>query len=247
LPTVITLWLVLWVWNFLWESLGSNIIWLIKWAWQLLVEAHLLPYQSNGYIGRYWNAEQYPVRTHVLGVALAVLLVYTVGILVGNLLGRAAWRVVERGVMRIPIIRAVYPAVKQVTDFVLQDNSPRLKGSRVVAIQPHEQGIWSIGMVTGATRLPLYGGRLEDMVTVFVPGTPAAFTGTVLIVPRSRVVELPMTVEEAMRLLVSGGVIVPNSRVSPPLPDAAARPAPPSAQSAGGARDENDLKTIRAG
>jgi uncharacterized membrane protein len=153
-----------------------------------------------------------------------------VGILVGNLLGRAAWRVLERGVMRMPFIRAVYPAVKQVTDFLLEDNSPRLKGSRVVAIQPHEQGIWQIGMVTGAARLPLHAGRLDDMVTVFVPSTPAAFTGCVMIVPRSRVVELPMTVEEAMRLLVSGGVIVPNARVSPPLPDIPGRSVPSAAQ-----------------
>jgi len=66
-------------------------------------------------------------------------------------------------------------------------------------------------MVTGTAQWPLSGRGPEDLVTVFVPSTPTAFTGYVLVVPRSRVVELPMTVEEALRLLVSGGVITPGA------------------------------------
>jgi uncharacterized membrane protein len=215
MPTLITLWLLLWVWNFLWDSLGSRIIYLIKLTWLELVNAGVFRFQSPGYIGRYWDPDLYPIRTKLLGVGLAILLVYVVGVLVGNLLGRAAWRMAEKGVLRIPLVRAIYPAVKQITDFVLEDNSPRLVGSRVVAVQPHEQGIWSIGMVTGRTSLPLGRGQ-EEMVTVFVPSTPTAFTGYVLIVPRNRVVELPMTVEEALRLLVSGGVISPPTALAGP-------------------------------
>jgi uncharacterized membrane protein len=212
LPTVITLWLFLWVWDFIWDTIGRHIIWLIKWTWLELVQAGYFRFQPSGYIGRYWDADLYPIRTHILGVGLAVLLLYFVGVLAGNLIGRTAWQLAERGVMRIPIVRAIYPAVKQVTDFVLEDHSPRFQGSRVVAIQPHESDIWSIGMITGRAEMPPGPGRTDDMVTVFVPSTPTAFTGYVLVVPRSRVVELPMTVEEALRLLVSGGVITPGAR-----------------------------------
>jgi uncharacterized membrane protein len=224
LPTLITLGLLLWAWNFLWDSLGQYIIWLIKWTWLELVEAHVFQFQTAGYIGRYWDPDVYPFRTHLLGVGLAVLLVYIVGVLVGNLIGRAAWRLAERGVMRIPLVRAIYPAVKQVTDFVLEDHqSPRLAGSRVVAVQPHEQGIWSIGMVTGRANWPLDLGRPQEMVTVFVPSTPTAFTGYVLVVPRTRVVELPMSVEEALRLLVTGGVIAPPEQAKVQIPPAIVR------------------------
>jgi uncharacterized membrane protein len=114
--------------------------------------------------------------------------------------------------MRIPLVRAVYPAVKQVTDFVLSKRRDQFASSHVVACQPHEQGIWSIGLITGGGLKPLNEMVGEDLVTVFIPSTPTAFSGYVLVVPRRNVVELPMTVEEAMRLLVSGGVIVPDAQ-----------------------------------
>ncbi|HUB27598.1 MAG TPA: DUF502 domain-containing protein [Tepidisphaeraceae bacterium] len=213
LPTLITLWLLLWVWDFLWASLGSNLIWVVKWTWLELVQTGILKFQPPAYIGRYWDPELYPIRTHIVGVGLAILLVYFVGVLAGNLIGRTAWGLVERGAMRIPLVRAIYPAVKQVTDFVLQERSQQhLRGSRVVAVQPHAQGIWSIGMVTGRSHWPLKERGTQEMVSVFIPSTPTAFTGYVLVVPRSQVVELPMSVEEALRMLVSGGVITPPSR-----------------------------------
>jgi len=213
LPTLITLWLLLWVWDFLWASLGSNLIWVVKWTWLELVQTGMLKFQPPAYIGRYWDPELYPIRTHMVGVGLAILLVYFVGVLAGNLIGRTAWGLVERGAMRIPLVRAIYPAVKQVTDFVWQERSQQhLRGSRVVAVQPHAQGIWSIGMVTGRSHWPLQERGTQEMVSVFIPSTPTAFTGYVLVVPRSQVVELPMSVEEALRMLVSGGVITPPSR-----------------------------------
>jgi uncharacterized membrane protein len=144
-------------------------------------------------------------------VLLAVLLVYIVGVFVGNFIGRTFYRIAERAVMKIPLVRAVYPAVKQVTDFLLARRKDPFEGSRVVAVQPHEQGIWSIALVTGAGLRALTDVVGEEMVTVFVPSSPTAFSGYVMVVPRRSVVELPLTVEEAMRLLVSGGVIVPSS------------------------------------
>jgi uncharacterized membrane protein len=120
----------------------------------------------------------------------------------------------ETSVMRVPLVRAIYPTVKQVTDFVLSNRRTQFSASRVVAVQPHEKGIWSIGLVTGQGLRPLTEVTGDEMVTVFVPSTPTAFTGYVLVVPRSGVVELPLTVEEAMRMLVSGGVIVPQAERS---------------------------------
>ena len=123
----------------------------------------------------------------------------------------------------MPLIRAIYPAVKQVTDFLLAERSGQFHGNRVVAVHPHADGHWSIGLVTSAAGLPPLSQALNrEMVTVFIPSSPTAFSGYVVVVPRESVVELPMTVEEAMRLLISGGVITPKAldgqkSASPPV------------------------------
>jgi uncharacterized membrane protein len=218
LPTLITLWLLVWAWNFLWESLGQHIIFGIKWMWLSMAESGIVRAEPAGYIGRYWSEDR--LHTRVVGV----LLVYVIGVFVGNFIGRTFYRLAERAVMRIPLVRAVYPAVKQVTDFVLSKRRDPFATSHVVAVQPHEQGIWSIGLITGAGLKSLNAVVGEDLVTVFVPSTPTAFSGYVLVVPRRNVVELPMTVEEAMRLLVSGGVITPGVEPPPPPPPRPPRP-----------------------
>jgi uncharacterized membrane protein len=209
LPTLITFWLMIWAWNFLWEYLGQHIIFGIKWIWLQLASAGLVEPQPAHYIGRYWSGDDWSTR--LVGVLLAVLLVYLIGVVVGNFIGRTFYRVLETAVMRIPLVRAIYPSVKQVTDFVLRNRRSQFIGSRVVAVQPHEKNIWSIGLVTGEGLKPLSDATGDEMVTVFVPSTPTAFTGYVLVVPRNSVVELPMTVEDAMRMLVSGGVIMPDA------------------------------------
>lgn len=193
LPTLITLWLITKAVEFLWENLGRRLIWLIALVWPEHPAAA--------------DLDRWYVR--LAGVALAVVLVYIVGLFVGNFIGRAAWHLAETALMRVPLIRAVYPAVKQVTDFILADRRAHLQASSVVAVQPHENGIWSVGLVTGPGLQALSSAVESEMVTVFIPSSPTAFSGYMVLVPRDRVVELPMKVEEAMRLLVTGGVSAP--------------------------------------
>jgi uncharacterized membrane protein len=213
LPTLITLWLLIWAWDFLWSNLGSQIILGIRLAWNTLSNRGVLPAVSPGYVNR--ALDDHLLGTRVLGVLLAVLIVYVVGVFVGNFLGRTAWRLAEHGVLKIPLVRAIYPAVKQVTDFLLNERSGQFQASTVVAVQPHEKGIWSIGLVTGSGVRALSETTGQEMITVFIPSSPTAFSGYVLVVPKESVVELPLKVEEAMRLLVSGGVIAPGSDLRP--------------------------------
>ena len=212
LPTLITIWLLLWLWNFLWDSIGKNVIEFICWAWFAIGNRYPAWFQTWHAIRFYYLSED-DFTTRLLGVLLSIILVYFLGVFVGNLLGRTAWRVAERALLRIPLVRAIYPAVKQVTDFVLADRQEHFHANHVVAVQPHSSGIWSIGLVTGGGLSPISEHMGEEMVTVFVPSSPTAFSGYVLVVPRSGLVELPMTVEEAMRLLVSGGVIEPGNKL----------------------------------
>jgi uncharacterized membrane protein len=220
LPTLITLWLLVKIWEFLWETLGQHIIFTIRQIWYYLGQHGMVQDQPAAYIREYWSSDS--MSTRVVGVLLAILLVYIVGVFVGNLIGRQFYRIAESAVLRIPLVRAVYPAVKQVTDFILSNKSNKFASSHVVACQPHEGGIWSIGLITGGGLKPLNDAAGEEMVTVFIPSTPTAFSGYVLVVPRRSVVELPMSVEEAMRLLVSGGVIVPDEQRT--LPAASSEP-----------------------
>jgi uncharacterized membrane protein len=232
MPTLITLWLLIWAWNFLWDNIGQYIINLIAFVWWEACDRRWfgIEFQAPHYI--YQEAlDPSKLSTHILGVGLSIVLVYFLGVFVANLIGRAFWGVAERAVLRIPLVRAIYPAVKQVTDFVLADRTHQFQGSRVVAVQPHEQNIWSIGLVTSTRHWTLGDNGPEEMMTVFVPSTPTSFSGYVLVVPRSRVVELPMTVEEAMRLLVTGGLIMPEQDKTAPRQVTAEAPAPPLAAS----------------
>ena len=207
LPTLITLWLLIKVWDFLWGSLGIYIIVGLRRLTALGSTPGWMAHRPEMAL----DASAIPWYLELTGVVLAVILVYLVGLFAGHFLGRAAWRLSERAVMRVPLIRAIYPAVKQVTDFLLADKkSSQFAGARVVAVEPHAKGIWSIALVTGPGLRPLTEAVGNEMVTVFVPSSPTAFSGYVLMVPRDSVVELPLTVEQAMRVLISGGVIDPE-------------------------------------
>jgi uncharacterized membrane protein len=225
LPTMITLGLLVWVWNFLWNNIGVHVTWGIRWIWWMASRYGMIPFAPAAHINLKLNDDD--LTTRLLGVGLSILLIYIVGVFVGNLLGRTAWRLAEFGVMRIPLVRAIYPAVKQVTDFLLSERTAQFQGSKVVAVEPHEKGIWSIGLVTGEGLRQLSDATGREMITVFVPSSPTAFSGYVLVVPRDSVVELPLKVEEAMRLLVSGGVISPDSekRLAESMRFPAGRPA----------------------
>jgi uncharacterized membrane protein len=211
LPTLVTISLLLWVWDLLWNNIGRYILILIGEIW-----VRLEPNVPITKVRFLWKEDS--LSNRMLGVLLAILLIYIVGIFVGNLIGRTAWRIAERAVMRIPLIRAIYPAVKQVTDFLLAEKKQTFEGSRVVAVHARGPNVWSIGLVTGGGLRPLNEAVSEEMLTVFIPSSPTAFSGYVVVVPRDAVVELPLTVEEAMRLLVSGGVISPGA-VAAPAPD----------------------------
>lgn len=231
MPTLITLWLLIKVWDFLWESLGQYIIWAISNVWFSLVKYRLVkPIEPADIRWFFWVGDQPRWTTQLIGVLLAVILVYIVGLFVGNLIGRTLWKLGERTLFKIPLIRAIYPAVKQVTDFVLADRKQQFSGTSVVAVEPHANGIWSIGLITGRGVRALGQPAGKEMVTVFVPSSPTAFSGYVLVVPRDAVVDLPLTVEQAMRVLVSGGVIDPSADAVPEPLRSAFRAAAPERQ-----------------
>ncbi len=148
-------------------------------------------------------------KLNVLGFVIAIILVYFTGFFLASFLGRTSWRAAERLLNRIPLIRAIYPNVKQVTDFILTERSVDFSG--VVAVQYPRKGIWAVGLRTGGPMKQVQERVSDDLVTVFIPSSPTPITGYVIQVPREDVIELSMTIDEGLRFTISGGVIKPEA------------------------------------
>lgn len=165
---------------------------------------------------RWWSS--YSILMDLIGLAIAIVLIYMVGVVLGSYIGHRLYRRGEQLLNRVPLIRRVYPSVKQVTDFFVGDNSDKLKFSRVVAVEYPRQRMWSIGLVTGDTMRAIQDYAEEECLTIFVPSSPTPFTGYVITAPRAETIELPISVEDAVKFIVSGGVLIPPNQKIPELP-----------------------------
>lgn len=143
-----------------------------------------------------------------LGIVLAVVLLVLTGLLASNLVGRKLIEGGERLIGRIPFVRALYGGAKQMTQTMLSGDSKAFR-SAVLVPYPY-RGSYALGFVT-ATRLGEVQEKTGAEVTaVFVPTTPNPTSGFILLVPKDDVVELEMTVDEALRMIISLGVVVPE-------------------------------------
>ncbi|MEM1445901.1 MAG: DUF502 domain-containing protein [Planctomycetota bacterium] len=165
-----------------------------------------------------WN--QYAVGgwpvLNLIGLLLAIVLVYIVGAFISRSIGNRLWKIGEDAIGRVPLVGRVYPAFKQITDFIFGDDSEdKLKFNRVVAVQYPRKGLWSVGLVTGNTMRTIQDQTGVHCLTVFVPSSPTPFTGYVITVPVADTVDLPVSIEDALKFAVSGGVVVPPKQVIP--------------------------------
>jgi uncharacterized membrane protein len=142
-----------------------------------------------------------------LGLLLAVLLLIFTGMLVSNIIGRSLVGLWEDLLNRIPFVRALYSGVKSFSTTILSNQGNSFK--KVMLIEYPRKGIWSIGFQT-AGDLPLISAHTgEPQVCVFIPTTPNPTSGFIMMVPRSQAIELDMSVDAAMKMIVTLGVVVP--------------------------------------
>jgi uncharacterized membrane protein len=174
-------------------------------------------------IEQWWAARWY---MDLIGLMVAIAAVYIVGRLLGGFVGRTFYRNIETILTRFPVFKQVYPHVKQVVDFLFSgEKRPRF--NRVVVVEYPRQGIWSLGLLTGDT-LKAIAEQAGDSVTVFIPSSPTPFTGYTITVPRRDVREVPISVDEALRFTVSGGVLVPDHQKIRELAESGALSVPES-------------------
>ena len=198
LPTILTIWIFaqcyLFIQNTVSLHINRGLVLLISWFTDRYSKEFLYDFWVNG-----------PGR--LTGFFLAIIGVCFIGAFLASVVGKTLWHIFEKTLMRTPLLKKVYPYIKQITDFLLAKKN--LTFNKVVAIQYPRKGVWSVALVTGNGLKKLANSCSGELLTVFVPTSPTPFTGYVIITPKNETIELDMTIEEALRFTVSGGVITP--------------------------------------
>lgn len=146
-----------------------------------------------------------------IGLVVAIILIYLAGRFLGGYIGRRVYGRLERFLARLPVFKQLYPHVKQVVEFIFGERD-KLKFNRVVLVEYPRKGIWTVGLMTGDSMRDIEGKAGDECVTVFIPSSPTPFTGYTITVLRREALDLPITVEEALRFVVTGGVLIPDSQ-----------------------------------
>ena len=174
-----------------------------------------------------WLPEPYQPDTllgfHIpgLGVVLSVVIVLGTGIIVANLFGRKLVQLWERLLARIPLVRTLYSSVKQLLETVFSSGQSFRK---VLLIEYPRKGLWTLGFQSGTTQGEAQVKAGVEVINVFIPTTPNPTSGFFLMVPRAEVVELEMSVDDGLKMIISAGMMVPEWKGAKPkvLPATAA-------------------------
>ena len=143
-----------------------------------------------------------------LGLVVTVLIILAVGVLSIHFFGRVLFTTLEAWFSRLPLVRKVFPSVKQLAQFLFNEDSRQEAFRRVVLVPYPRAGAYSLAFVTNET-ITTATGQPRTLLTLLIPNPPSPFTGPIILVPKEDVVVLTMSVEEAVRLIVSGGVVSP--------------------------------------
>ncbi|WP_374336707.1 DUF502 domain-containing protein [Methyloversatilis sp.] len=187
IPLAITLWVLAWILG----TLDQTLL-LLPWQWR---PAQLFGFDVPG-----------------LGVILTVLIILVSGIVGRNIIGQRLLRYWEGLLSRIPVVKSIYNGVKQVSDTLFSSSGEAFR--KALLIQYPRQGSWTIAFLTGQPGGDV-ANHLPDHVSVYVPTTPNPTSGFFLMLPRSEVIELDMTVDEALKYIVSMGVVPPPKKTKP--------------------------------
>jgi len=148
---------------------------------------------------------------NMAGFVVAILLIYFAGLLLGNYVGRRVYARVEQLIAKIPGFKQVYPHVKQVVDLIFGENSTMKAFNEVVLVEYPRKGVWTVGLVTGGSFAEVRDSAGGEVVSIFIPTSPTPMTGFVINVPRADAKTLDMTVDQALRFVITAGVLTPEN------------------------------------
>lgn len=209
LPTFLTIGLLVWGFGWIMENISGPVAEQLK---------RLLTWiAGEGFVKQRLDEQWMDFALNVAAFLIALSVVFVVGAMLANVVGKTLWHMVEKFIMNTPILKQIYPYVKQVTDFFLTRKEQKKLFSHVVAVEYPRKGIWSMGFVTGTGIEKVTETVKKELLTVLIPTSPTPFTGFVIMVAKKQTIELDMTIEEALRFTVSGGVITPRVSNFPSL------------------------------
>jgi len=210
-----------------WVPLGITIyvmIWLVTTLDQtlLLIPENLRPEAVFGF--------------HIpgLGVLLSFAILLGTGVLALNFFGLRLIRIWEAMLGRIPVVKSIYSSVKQVSDTVLSDQGTAFR--KALLVEFPRSGCWTIAFLTGAPSDAVADHLRGEFVSVYVPTTPNPTGGYFVMVPRESIRELDMSVDDALKYIISMGVVAPRRR-APPIAPPQPAPKAPLAAPAGNPRN----------
>lgn len=169
-----------------------------------------IPKQLNPFDG------MHPIVVNLLnlavGLAVPLLCILVIGLMARNIAGRWLLDVGERLLQAIPLAGSVYKTLKQLLETLLKDTNGKFR--RVILVEYPRHGVWAIAFVTGTISNEIQSQLARPMLSVFIPTTPNPTTGWYAIVPEDEAVNISMSIEDAFKLIISGGIVAP----SPPMP-----------------------------
>jgi uncharacterized membrane protein len=156
-----------------------------------------------------YNPEMHlPFSIPGIGLVVFLIGITLIGALAAGLMGRFVMRTAERLVNSMPVVRTIYNALKQIFETVLKTKTDAFR--HVVLIEYPRRGIWCLGFLSGETEGEVQNLTDEAMLNVFLPTTPNPTSGFLLFLPKRDVIILRMTVEEGIKMVVSGGLVTPK-------------------------------------
>ncbi len=146
-----------------------------------------------------------------LGLLVTILVILLVGVFSVHFFGRVLFRTIELWLSRLPFFKKVYPSVKQLAEFLFDEKARDEKFRGVVLVQYPRMGIYCISFVTNETQTEI-SGRPQTLLTLLLPNPPSPFTGPLIFAPKEDVIPLDLSVEDAVKFIVSCGVVTPPLR-----------------------------------
>ena len=209
-PIGLTLWLI-------WTVVG----WVDSFVWPFVPDAYQPEELINRVMGYSSPEDEGWITVNVRGIGVVIFLIFTmlVGWMGKGLIGRSFLRWGEGLVARVPVMRSIYNAVKQIAETVFAQSETSF--DKACMIEYPRKGIWAIGFISTATKGELLEkANTGPMTSVFLPTTPNPTSGFLLLVPTDDIIELDMSVEDAAKLVISAGLVYPGEKEATPMPDA---------------------------
>ncbi|HEY9901707.1 MAG TPA: DUF502 domain-containing protein [Candidatus Sericytochromatia bacterium] len=144
----------------------------------------------------------------LVGLTVPLMCILLIGLMARNIAGRWLLDFGERLLQAIPLAGSVYKTLKQLLETLLKDSNGKFR--RVILVEYPRQGIWALAFVTGAMSSDIQAQMTRPMLSIFIPTTPNPTTGWYAIVPEDDVINLSMSIEDAFKVIISGGIVSPT-------------------------------------